>query len=66
MTKRNEKPSPSESSTDTLIDVLNIIADLLDTDPDQQYMIEAISVREAAQRLDLLEREIDKLRGGDK
>ena len=63
MTKRNEKPSPSESSTDALIDVLNIIADLLDTNPDQQFMIEAISVREAAQRLDRLEREIDKLRG---
>jgi len=57
MTARNEKPSPHESSTDTIIGALEIIANLL-TDE-----IEAQAIREAAQRLDKLENELSALRG---
>jgi hypothetical protein len=57
MTARNEKPSPHESSTDTIIGALEIIANLL-TDE-----IEAQAVRDAAQRLDKIETELSKLRG---
>ena len=57
MTQRNEKPSNHESSTDTIIGALEIIANLL---PDE---IEAQAVREAAQRLDKLENELSELRG---
>ena len=56
MTARNEKPSPHESSTDTIVGSLEIIANLL-TDE-----IEAQAVREAAQRLDKLENELSALR----
>lgn len=54
---RNEKPSNYESSTDTIIGALEIIANLL-TDE-----IEAQAVREAAQRLDKLENELIRLLG---
>ena len=57
MVQRNEKPSNHESSTDTIIGALEIIANLL-TDE-----IEAQAVREAAQRLDKLENELSELRG---
>ena len=56
MPQRNEKPSNHESSTDTIIGALEIIANLL-TDE-----IEAQAVREAAQRLDKLENELSALR----
>ena len=56
MTARNEKPSNYESSTDTIIGALEIIANLL-TDE-----IEAQAIREAAQRLDKLENELSALR----
>ena len=56
MTPRNDKPSNHESSTDTIIGALEIIANLL-TDE-----IEAQAVREAAQRLDKLENELSTLR----
>ena len=56
MTARNEKPSNHESSTDTIIGALEIIANLL---PDE---IEAQAVRESAQRLDKLENELSELR----
>jgi hypothetical protein len=59
MTARNEKPSATESSTDTIIGALEIIANML------EYVdlgIEATAVREAASRLDKLERELETLR----
>ena len=57
MTQRNEKPSNHESSTDTIIGALEIIANLLTNE------IRAQTVREAAQRLDKLENELSALRG---
>ena len=59
MTARNEKPSPHESSTDTIIGAIEIIANLL-TDE-----IEAQAVRDAAQRLDKLEKELAFMRGDE-
>ena len=60
MTARHEKPSPHESSTDTLIGALELIATSI---LDHYDGTEAIAVREAAQRLDKLERELEQLRG---
>lgn len=60
MTARNEKPSEYESSTDTLIEALGIIANLLEVY--DKTVVEAQAVREAAQRLDKLERELEQLR----
>ena len=57
MTPRNEKPSNHESSTDTIIGALEIIANLLTNE------IRAQTLREAAQRLDKLENELSALRG---
>lgn len=62
MTARNEKPSPHESSTDTIIGALETIAKALDFGGCAE--IEAQAVREAADRLDKLECELFQLRGG--
>ncbi len=59
MTARNEKPSPSESSTDGIIQGLNIVANLLDKY--DETGVEATVVREAAGRLDLLADQRDEL-----
>lgn len=56
MTSRSEKPSPTESSTDTIIAALDIVAQSLDLDEISIY--KAMAVREAALRLDKLEREL--------
>ena len=61
MTARNEKPSPHESSTDTIIGALEIVANMLECYVD--LGIEATAVREAQSRLDKLETELSKLRG---
>lgn len=58
MTARNEKPSPTESSTDTIIGALEIMANDLDG-----VSVDSLVIREAALRLDKLEREIEQLRG---
>lgn len=61
MTARHEKPSPHESSTDTIIESLGIIANLLD-----HYDVTGIEgqvAREAASRLNDLECELFQLRG---
>jgi hypothetical protein len=67
MTKRNEKPSPHESSTDTIIGALDIIANILesvtDIDGNQSMTIEVMTIREAASRLNDLECELFQLRG---
>jgi len=62
MTARNEKPSPHESSTDTIIGALEITANILesvtDIDGNQSMTIEVMAIREAAGRLDKLETEL--------
>ena len=63
MTARNEKPSPHESPTDTLIVALDVVANLLDAQDDFNASLYAQAVREAAQRLDKLENELSALRG---
>jgi len=61
MTKRNEKPSPHESSTDTIIGALEQIAKELDL---ADYpVVFPLALSEAAQRLDKLEKELSQLRG---
>ena len=59
MTQRSEKPSNHESSTDAIIVALVVISNFLDG----EFSIEALAVREAAQRLDKLENELSALRG---
>ena len=61
MTKRNEKPSPHESSTDTIIGALEQIAKELDL-ADYPIIVQ-LTISEAAQRLDKLENELSQLRG---
>ena len=63
MTPRNEKPSNYESSTDTIIGALDVVANLLDAQDDFNANLYAQAVREAAQRLDKLENELSELRG---
>ena len=67
MTHRNEKPSNHESSTDTIIGALEIIADILESIGTDIWAsgldTESQAVREAAQRLDKLENELSALRG---
>jgi hypothetical protein len=63
MTARNEKPSNHESSTDTIIGSLDVVANLLDAQDDFNASLYAQAVRESAQRLDKLETELSKLRG---
>ena len=63
MTKRNEKPSPHESSTDTIIGALEIVANLLDG---KGTIMECLAVREAASRLDKLEKELENARAAAK
>ena len=63
MTHRNEKPSNHESSTDTIIGSLDVVANLLDAQDDFNASLYAQAVREAAQRLDKLENELSELRG---
>ena len=62
MTARNEKPSPHESSTDTIIGALEIIAKILegvtDIDGNQLMTLEVMTIIEAASRLDKLETEL--------
>lgn len=68
MTERNEKLSNHESSTDTIIGELEIIANVLEGDDfavDLDCDLFAISLREAAQRLDKLENELSALMGND-
>jgi hypothetical protein len=55
MTKRNEKPSPHESSTDTIIAALGIVADLIDQEANYP---EYLTLVEATLRLDKLETEL--------
>ena len=62
MTKRNEKPSPSESSTDTLIASLLVGSERLNEDRPEDYYLIVVAMYEAAKRLDRLEREIETLR----
>ena len=62
MTARNEKPSNHESSTDTIIGALDVVANLLDAQDDFNASLYAQAVREAAQRLDKLENELSALR----
>lgn len=60
MTSRSEKPSDNESSTDTIIATLEIVACLVeDFDDDGLYYP---VVRDAAKRLDKLEKEIEFMR----
>lgn len=57
MTARNEKPSATESSTDTLICSLEVIANQINHgEPCDQLM--AVALLEAAARLDRLEKEL--------
>jgi len=60
MTERTEKPSPHESSTDTIIGALEIVANLLESQ--DEYFYEQV-VWEAVNRLEKLETELSKLRG---
>ena len=62
MPKRNEKPSNHESSTDTIIGALDVVANLLDAQDDFNASLYAQAVREAAQRLDKLENKLSELR----
>lgn len=59
MTKRSEKPSPAESSTDTIIAALNKIRE---NDHDYNEHVVNLVLIEASLRLDKLEREIEQLR----
>ena len=61
MVARNEKPSPHESSTDTIIAALDVVANLLAFE--KELGVEAMVVIEAMKRLDKLETELSKLRG---
>lgn len=61
MTARNEKPSPTESSTDTIIGALEICSELIENH--DVYAVDSSVLREAADRLDKLERELFQLRG---
>ena len=63
MVQRNEKPSNHESSTDTIIVALDVVANLLDAQDGFNASLYAKAVREAAQRLDKLENELSALRG---
>ena len=63
MTLLNEKPSNHESSTDTIIGSLDVVANLLDAQDDFDAGLYALAVREAAQRLGKLENELSALRG---
>ncbi len=60
MTSRSEKPNPHESSTDTIIAALGIVADLIDQEANYP---EYLTLVEATLRLDKLETELSKLRG---
>lgn len=64
MTARHEKPSPHESSTDTLIEALGIVGNLFDSHGNVDSSLYASIVREAAQRLNDLECDLFQLRGG--